>query len=55
MSSSSSMIALVFSAAGLVLVLWAMYVSEQQRDIYGHTLSERYASPPPHVQTHYGR
>jgi hypothetical protein len=47
MSSSNSTLALLFAAAGLVLVLYAMGVSEQSRNIYGHSLSTTYDAPPP--------
>jgi hypothetical protein len=54
MTSSNSTIAIVFAALGLVLVLYAMWVSEQSRSIYGHSLPQAYASVTAHPQSHFG-
>jgi hypothetical protein len=53
MSSSNSAISIVLAAAGLVLVCYAMFVSEQTRDIYGRSMAS-YASPAPHAHPHFG-
>jgi hypothetical protein len=48
-NSSNSTIAIVFAAIGLMLVVYAISVSEQARDIYGHRLSPAYDAPA-HMQ-----
>jgi hypothetical protein len=48
MTSGSSFIPLLIAAACLALVVWAMAVTEETRNVYGHSLPASYGAPASH-------